>query len=72
MTTKMSQQLISHFSATHQHADGGLYEVLDFPRVKLTHGPYEGTWVSGVLYRDINHVLCVRTLENFNERFTKL
>lgn len=72
MTTKMSQQLVSHFSPTHEHtSDGVLYEVLDYPRVKVVSGLH-GVWVNGVLYRNKDNVLCVRTAENFNQRFTKL
>lgn len=60
---------LTTFNATHMHADGGLYEVLDFPRLKH---PTTGQWVSGVLYRNGEDILCIRTLENFEQRFKEL
>lgn len=53
------------FTATHTHNEGNEYEVLDYPRVKI-----EGKWHNGVLYRNAENVLCVRTLDNFNARFS--
>lgn len=69
----LSQKLVATFKPTHTHADGGEYEVLDFPRVKCPE-PFEGTgtWQNGVLYRNKDNLLCVRTAENFNQRFKPL
>lgn len=66
MSTGLAQKLVSSFKATHIHLDGGEYEVLDYPRVKFL------LWENGVLYRNKDNLLCVRTLENFNERFKPL
>lgn len=58
---------VEKFTPTHVHVEGGEYEVLDYPRVKI-----EGHWFSGVLYRNRDNILCVRTLEGFEKRFSVL
>lgn len=58
---------LGKFRATHIHNEGDKYEVLDYPRVKI-----EGHWFNGVLYRNSNNVLCVRTKDNFDARFSRL
>lgn len=75
MSTGLSQKLVSHFQATHRHErDAVEYEVLEYLRVKCIAENACGVpiWQNGVLYRNADNLLCVRTLENFNERFTKL
>lgn len=72
--TGLSMKLVNTFHPTHVHtSDGVEYEVLDYPRVKC-FDEYSDihSWKNGVLYRNKENLLCVRTLENFNERFTKL
>lgn len=73
MSTGLSQKLVSHFVPTHRHAEGGEYEMLECLQVHCNEA-YEGspTWQDGVLYRNADNKLCVRTVEDFNERFTKL
>lgn len=53
------------FVQTHTHNEGGEYEVLANPQVKI-----EGTWVDGVLYRNKEGRLFVRTLYAFNASFS--
>lgn len=74
MSTMLSQKLVNTFTPTHRHEKGGEYEVLDYPRIKCIAENACGVpiWQNGVLYRTIDNLLCVRTLENFNERFIKL
>lgn len=72
MSTLLSQKLVATFKPTHTHVAGGEYEVLDFPRVKVNINPELSEWVNGVLYRNKDNLLCVRTAENFNARFKPL
>lgn len=65
----MGIALSTKFTATHVHVEGGQYEVLDYPRLK---DPVTKQWIGGVLYRNLEDVLCVRALSNFNERFKPL
>lgn len=65
--------LPAQFRPTHTHVDKDNgdavpYEMLDYPRMKLP----DGSWVSGVLYRNSDNLLCTRTLENFSQRFIPL
>lgn len=73
MSTLLSQKLVATFQPTHVHAEGGEYEVLDFPRVKcFAMDRTFPVWHNGVLYRNKDNLLCVRTLEDFNDRFKPL
>lgn len=56
------------FIATHRHAEGGLYRLLGYVQVHVA----KDTWASGVHYRSEDQMEFVRTLADFNERFTNL
>lgn len=61
--------ILKEFFPSHIHLEtSNPYELLDQPRLKLPNG----TWVNGVLYRNDKNVLCVRSLESFNEKFRRI
>lgn len=53
------------FTPTHQHAEGGLYQVVGHPKVHI--GP--NTWVDGVMYRNAEGMEFVRYKIDFDLRF---
>lgn len=63
---EMLNKLLTKFSATHLHKDGGLYE-------KLATIPWKGSttgWHNAILYRDVAGRLWTTSEHRFNNRFT--
>lgn len=57
------------FTPTHQHAEGGLYQIIGkFVKVKTG----KDSWVVGVRYRNAEGAEFIRTLVEFDERMTAL
>ena len=57
------------FQATHQHAEGGMYQLLDS---NLDVHTGKDTWMPAVRYRNAEGREFVRTWEQWRERFTPL
>jgi hypothetical protein len=56
------------FRPTHQHAEGGVYQVLGYCEVHTA----DGAWEPAVVYIGKDGFKYVRTAENFNARFKPL
>lgn len=52
------------FKPTHQHADGGMYQMVDHGKVKMG-----ADWEDGVFYRASDGTWCVTSLLRWNARF---
>lgn len=68
LVTILATGLGAPFKATHEHVEGGLYEVLDEFRLHIG----ENAWNTGVRYRNERGVVFARSLENFNARMRPL
>lgn len=60
-----SPSATSSFTPTHRHAEGGLYEVLNYPKVHVGHN----TWSPGCRYRNSDGAEFVRLMDEFEARF---
>jgi hypothetical protein len=59
----------SAFEPTHRHAEGGEYQIIG-TFVKLHAGP--DNWLTGIRYRDAKGNEFVRTVDDFENRFTPI
>lgn len=60
---------LEHPAATHRHADGGLYALVDD---KAVFHEASSNWVPAAVYKTMKGVLACRRADNFDDRFTPL
>lgn len=68
LVLKILNTALPAFSATHKHAEGGLYQVMGECKVHTDRD----SWVDGVRYRNEKGEEFIRTKADFNKRMTGL